>query len=333
MSLRVLYAYAYPIPYSETYARVELTWMRAAGVDVHLWAASNQNVPSYPLNTYETVGGPIEAVIDTFHPDVIHTHRIDTAIGVCKVARARKIPLTIRGHSVDFDESRYRKLGDVARIWLFPHFAELLHDQANIESLPVAYDPKLAFPEEPDARRYVMRTGFGNSNKDVGGFVDVARLCPTIPFELVLTGPYEDYLSAIRKSAPANMCVRDGLTNEDAAEIVRRAWVCLRGHDVNAHPYGMPISIAEALGAGLPVVARSALPTSPSRFGPEKYIGDAGFTYRTKEEAATRVQEIVGWSRERWDEARNRSISRSQAYRTDIVLPRILTVWNELART
>ena len=332
MSLRVLYAYAYPIPYSETYARVELAWMRENGVDVHLWAAKNQNVPSYPLKSYETVGGSIGTVIDSFRPHVIHTHRIDTAESVVAVARARKILLTIRGHSVDFEEARYRKLADVACIWLFPHLAALLRDQANVESLPVAYDPQLAFPEEPDLRRYVVRAGFGNSNKDVGGFVDVAHRLPAVTFELVVTGPYKEYLASIRRSAPPNLHVRDGLSNEDAAAVVRRAWLCLRGHDPNAHPYGMPISIAEALGAGLPIVARAAVPNSPSRFGPEEYIGDAGVVYQTNEEAAARVHEIVNWSREQWEKARTRSITRAQSFRTDVVLPRILTLWRRLAQ-
>jgi len=332
VSLRVLYAYAYPIPYSETYARSELSWMQVNGVDVHLWAEKQQDVPSYPQRSYETVGGSIYGVINEFQPHIVHTHRIDTAVSVARAAYAKNTPLTLRGHSVDFDEARYRGLTDLARIWLFPHFAELFRDQPNIEALPVAYDPNLAFPEEPDDRRYVVRTGFGNSNKDVDGFIEVARMCPDVSFELVLTGPYREYVATLRETATSNVNIRDSLTNEDAVAIVRRAWVCLRGHDPNAHPYGMPISIAEALGAGLPIVARGAVPTSSSRFGPERYIGDAGFTYQTNEEAASRVREIIGWPRARWNAARTQSTAQAQHYRTDVVLPRILSVWRELAQ-
>jgi glycosyltransferase involved in cell wall biosynthesis len=331
VTLRVLYASAYPLPYSESYTRGEIQWMQAQGADVRFWAKSKANAPAYPPEPYVTVTRSIGTVINEFKPHVIHTHRVDTALAAWPHADMRGIPLTVRGHSVDFDEASYRKLTGAARLWLFPHMAALFPDQPNVEALPVAYDPRLYYPEEPDPMRYVVRTGFANANKDIASFNAVARLCPKVPFELVLTGPYQGFMTAIAFEAPNNVRVHRGLTNEEAATIVRKAWVCLRSHDTNAHPYGMPISIAEAMGAGVPVVARAGDPSSPSRFGPEDYVKDAGYCYTTVETGARIVREISGWPRNRWEEARATSYAQAQQYRTDVVLPRMLDTWLGLA--
>jgi hypothetical protein len=331
VTLRVLYASAYPLPYSESYTHTEIRWMQAQGVDVRLWAKSKANAPGYPLAAHETVGGSIGRVIDEFRPHVIHSHRVDSALAALPVAVKYSIPLTVRGHSVDFAESDYRKLTGAARIWLFPHMAVLFPDQPNVEAMTVAYDSTLFYPEEPDPRRYVVRAGFCNTNKDVEGFLAVAKLCPGVAFELVVTGPYREFIEEVERTAPPNVRVHKTLTNEETAAIVRKAWVCLRSHDTTAHAYGMPISIAEAMGAGLRVVARAGDPSSPARFGPEDYIGGAGFVYRTSEAAAWAMRQTVGLSRADWEDARKCSLVRALRYRADVVLPRMLDVWLDLA--
>ena len=86
----------------------------------------------------------------------------------------------------------------------------------------------------------------------------------------------------------------------------------------------MPISIAEALGCGLPVIARS---------GPEArdYIGRSGQFYDTVEEAAQLVQGTIGWSRSEWDWARVAALQDATRYTTDANLPQVLAHWDDLA--
>ena len=86
----------------------------------------------------------------------------------------------------------------------------------------------------------------------------------------------------------------------------------------------MPISIAEALGCGLPVIARS---------GPEArdYIGRSGQFYDTVEEAAQLVQGTIGWSRSEWDWARVAALQDATRYTADANLPQVLAHWGDLA--
>jgi glycosyltransferase involved in cell wall biosynthesis len=331
VTLRVLYVSAYPLPYSESYTHTEIRWMQAQGVDVRLWAKSRANAPGYPLAAHETIGGSVSTVINEFKPHVIHSHRVDSALAVWPTADMRGIPLTIRGHSVDFAERDYRKLTGAARIWLFPHMAVLFPDQPNVEAMPVAYDSTLFYPEEPDPRRYVVRAGFCNTNKDVSGFMAVAQLCPTLAFELIVTGPYREFIEEVEAAAPPNVRMHKTKTNEEAAAIVRKAWVCLRSHDTGAHAYGMPVSIAEAMGAGLPVVVRARDPYGTARFGPEDYVGTAGCLYQTHVEGARFVHEAVGWARARWEKVRTETVMQAARYRADVVLPRMLDTWLDLA--
>ena len=102
------------------------------------------------------------------------------------------------------------------------------------------------------------------------------------------------------------------------------AWVYLRGHDPMAHRYGMPISIAEALGCGLPVIARSTPVT-------HSYIGPGGQFYGTVEEAAQLVQQTIDWSRSEWDKTRVAALAHAAQYTADANLPQVLAHWRDVA--
>ena len=302
-----------------------MDWMRSQKVDVVFWSPEGRKAPGAPVEG-ELQGGTLEAVLAEVQPDIVHTHKIDFAHALPPLP----VPLTVRGHICDFCVPYYESMERAARIWLFPHLAELL-SVPNVEPLPAIYDTKLFFASEPQEPRYVVRLGVGNGYKDIEGFLVVARLCPEIPFVLALTGANpNNYIEHIAERAPPNMTLHRDLSNADAAELMKRAWVCLRSHDVNAHAYGMPVSIAEAMGSGLPIIARAADPDSPSRFGPEDFAGDAGFYYQMHEEAAQLVRQIIEWPRETWNAARLCSLMQAERHRPDKVLPRVLQAWREL---
>lgn len=326
-AVRVLCVDPHPTAHSETYISSEMAWMQRHGVEVGFWAKGGRFAPGPAVRA---VSGPLMQAVVTFRPNVLHfyTHvHPDTVEPFINDLLSTGLPVTIRGHSYGFNVSVYQQLRAVARIWLFPHHAALV-EQENVEPLPVTFDQMLYYPEEPERR--VVRAGAARPGKDVEGFLRVATLCPSVPFVLIVTGADTAYLETVQAQAPANVRVHLHLPHASAAALMRRSWVCLRSHDTLAHAYGMPISIAEAMGSGLPVIARAADPESPSRFGPESYIGDAGFYYETHEEAAQLVRQIIEWPRETWNAARNRSLKQAEKYRPDAVLPRVLQVWNEL---
>jgi len=294
--------------------------MRKRGVEVKLWSELLRHAPGPADAT--SVPGTLSEAVAAFKPHVLHfcAHMSPTDVEpFANKLLETGVPVTIRGHSIGFSVEHYRRLRDVERIWLFPHHAAQI-EQRNIESLSVSYDSALYYPATPG--RSVVRAGAAKAGKDLEGFLRVARLCADVDFTLIVTGSDDDYLHELAVQAPKNVTLHRHVPPAATAALVRQARVCLRGHDIQGHPYGMPISIAEALGAGLPIVARAG--------GPEKYVADAGMFYRTDEEAAAFVSDVMSWPAERWQEARARSLARAQRFDADLVLPRILYVWRHL---
>jgi glycosyltransferase involved in cell wall biosynthesis len=307
----------------------EIAWLRAHNIEIALWTSGPRAAPGPTLGI--ELGGTLTEAVAAFKPDIMHrwTHANPNVERVtAETIGQLGVPFTIRGHSHGFSVPLYRGLKSAARIWLFPHHAELVK-QDNVESLPATYDPALFYPEPP--QEYVVRAGACRPGKDIEGFIRVAVLAPSIKFVLIVTGSNVRYIDAIVQQAPANVTVHVHLPRHEAARIVRRARLCLRSHDTRGHTYGMPVSIVEALGAGLPVIARRADRAEAARFGPETFIGDAGLLYQTEEEAAQLVQEVFSWPVEQYREARKRALARASGWRTDLILPRIQAVWRELA--
>jgi hypothetical protein len=322
-----------PTAHSETYISEEMSWMQRHGVEIGFWAARERYAPGpTDYETYEVKGTLAEAN-ETFRPDVMniysHVHPAEVE-ELAHKALALGVPLTIRGHSFGFNVAVCRRLRAAARLWLFPHHAKLI-DQENVEPLTVTYDPSLYFPEEPASARYVVRAATARPGKDLEGFLRLASMCPSIPFVLIVTSGDTGYLASLAVQAPSNASLYFNLDMTASAAIVRKGWVCLRSHDLDSHAYGMPVSIVEAMGAGLPIIARSGDPDSAARFGPESYVGDAGLYYRTDDEAVKLVQEVIEWSRDRWNQARSVALKQADQYRADVVLPRMLEVWRSLA--
>lgn len=336
--LRVLVASLHPVPYCETYIRSEIDWLELQDVEFSWWAQCPATQRGYPSPEHALVGGLVSAAVERFKPDLVHVFKLNTAADVLAEGINKKLPVTVRGHSIDFSVPRVRLLKAASRVWLFPHHAAWVCDQQNVEVLPVAYDPQRHYPLTASATSspYVVRAAYGAPwGKGLDEFVEIARLCPDTVFKLAVVPvglpEHDRMLSELLNTAPRNVVVSFNLTNEDAAALVRKAKVCLRGHDPNSHAYGMPISIAEAMGAGLPIIARAGDEDTAAQLGPESFIGDAGFFYKTIEEGANLVREIMAWSPELYESHRQRRVlPRARLYRNDVVLPRVLDVWRSL---
>jgi glycosyltransferase involved in cell wall biosynthesis len=309
----------------------DLDWLAAHGVEFAWWTQIERIPAGDVLPKRLIVGGRVEDAIDRFKPDLIHVFKIPPAHVVLPVAIEHKLSMTVRVHSIDFSVPGVHALAKADRVWVYPEHTKWF-TQPNVEALPVAYDPTYFFPDANASVPYVVRAGSGAPGKGLEEFVEIAKLCPDIPFVLIVTRTkHEEYLRSVFASATNNLFVHWDLSNTASANLVRRARVCLRGHDPHSHTYGMPISIVEALGAGLPVIARAGDEDTAAQTGPEELLGDAGFFYHTAEEGADLVREIMAWSPELYQRHREiRALPRARLFRNDVVLPRVLAVWQEL---
>jgi glycosyltransferase involved in cell wall biosynthesis len=331
--LRVLYAVAHPLPFSESYIYNEIEWMERAGVEIALWARHPRLAAGDPRHSRRYwVGEPheIHNAICAFKPGVVHAHPLFIAEMVADEVEYARLPLTARGH-VGFggrekeDIQAIREFASrevVSGIWAFPHIAaDVAHPK--VKALPACYASERFLPGEPSESRYVLRIGTALPGKGWEEFLEVARRCQTIPFVAALAVPDKAYADELVTGAPESLRLYLDLQREACVKLMQGAWIYLRGHDIKSHRYGMPISIAEALGCGLPVIARSV---------PEArdYIGRSGQFYDTVEEATLLVQETIAWSRSKWEQTRVIAVEDAKRYGTHANLPRVLAHWREL---
>jgi glycosyltransferase involved in cell wall biosynthesis len=273
---------------------------------------------------------PLRVMYAVFHPlpvsesyirneiEWMERHGVQIAIW----ARYPRLAAALRILGVNTGWAASRRV--VSRIWAFPHFsADVAHPK--VQPLPPCYASEHFFPGEPDeSARQILRAGTALPGKGWEEFLEIARQCPEIRFAAALAVPDTRYADALVAAAPSNIRFYRDLQRDECAELMRSSWACLRAHDPASHRYGMPISIAEALGCGLPVIARRA----PEA---EAYIGAAGTYYSTLEESIAIVRDIVSWSRARWESARTLALSQARLYTADANLPRVLAHWREIA--
>jgi hypothetical protein len=298
--------------------------MRRSGVEVFM-LAHKPHGSDHPMPIAEDHlqwDGKIEDAARRFNVDIVHAHWLYTLewFHLRELAEL-PLPVTVRGHSFDFSVERVSLVASfdsVKRIWLFPHFAALT-TSPKIRPLNACYAPSVFRPTgNPNGK--VMRATAGVANKGIDGFLEVARLCPEVPFELITTRALGDmtYPDTIATNAPPNLRVRVNLQREEVATSFANGSWYLRGHDPGNHPFGMPVSIAEAMGCGMTPI----LPDVPAAHA---YAGEAAYYYRNAEEAADVIKNKPS--------RRQAAIERAELYTTDVVLPEILTEWRNITKT
>ena len=124
--------------------------------------------------------------------------------------------------------------------------------------------------------------------------------------------------------------MRINLPTESVARLMREAGLYL--HTFGFHqPFGMPMSIGEAMASGAYVLAR---PCEGSR----EYLGNVGAFYDSVQEAAAFIRDTTTWSDARWSEARWSEAAREAAewaydrHADRRVLRALLEDWQVLAQ-
>lgn len=311
---------------SESYIEAEIQFLRRKGIAVAVWS-DKVGSPGAP-ELVDVFRGTVTDAIAKWKPDVFHAHYLTFAGWAFDQARNAGVPCTVRGHSFDHGVDRARALAqrpEIKRIWLFPHFArQVAHPK--VFALPVAYDSTLYKPGEKKIRRWVYRTAAGKPKKGLEDFFVINSLCADFQFELTANNVLGDeaYLPYLEKTAKENgVEFSKDISREVAVEKMKRAGIYLDTSDPSGHPFGMPISIAEALATGCYVLAREAP-------GLDEYLGNAGATYRTVSDAQGLILGTRTWTEEMWKDVTERAILQATFFADEAVLPAEIQFWESL---
>lgn len=319
--MRILYIlWNYP-QLSETYIEAEMAFAARNGFQVEVWSTAVQTA-GVPENFKAHRGTLAQAVAD-FKPHLIHIHYLPVADRYLP-EMPHGIPVTVRAHSFDWSDALCMKvLADrrVRRVYAFPHFTELLRNE-KLMALPVAYAAD-RFPEAASKdRKMVLRLAAGLPNKGLADFVVASRGLPRHRFVLAVAvaGISRDYPAKIREEGHGSVDVRIDVPWGEAAALTGRAGIYMDTSDPGGHPFGMPISIAEAMSTGSLVLARR----SPEAVA---YCGDAALYYSNPSVAIELIQSTEAWTDMEWATARDRSVARARLFADSSVLPKLLEAW------
>jgi glycosyltransferase involved in cell wall biosynthesis len=263
----------------------------------------------------------------------VHVHWLDEALRLRETIAAAGLPITVRGHGFDFTPERLAVLEAdpaVRGIYLFPQFVPRgVRADGKVRALAAAFDPSRYRPGTTKDPRLVVRAAAGLPTKDLEAFVRIAGRCPQHRFVLAVARAthfetFPEHLREVNAAHGNPVDLRVDLQHDEVAALVGEAGICLHTHGLVA-PYGMPVSIAEAMATGAYVVARAC----PAAAG---YVGDAGTCWQTDEEAAERIRDTESWDDGRWAAARLASIERAFARHADLrVLRPLVDQWLALA--
>jgi hypothetical protein len=329
--MKVLYVLAYYPQNSEAYVDAEMSYVIGRGINVAVWSpragyGDKPRVQVYRDSLAEAIGA--------FRPDVIHIHHMTTAAYYLD-----QLPdngsTTIRAHSFDWDDALAARLigsSKVRRIFAFPHLARRAND-VEIEPMPVAYDPSLYY-RSPKDRNLVVRVSAGLPTKRLEDFIDVgnqlakfARFTLAMNMVVGLESTVVEKMRALNQLQGGQVKILTNLSRADVSALVRDAGIYVSTYDEKSHPFGMPISIAEAQATGAVVLVRDGDPAIP---GVAEYLGPEGIRYLSPVGAAGVIRSILDWKDADWKDAADSACRNAERFRSDVVLPRLVEEWNRI---
>jgi len=330
LPIRVLYALWHYPHLSESYVRWEIRAVRSLGVEVEVWAEERATAP-YPSEVPYHFG-ELEKVVADFQPHLIHSHWLRQPRRITAL-REIGLPVTVRGHSFDGSRKKVVKaLRDpmVRAAFPFPQYVPRRPWlRRRVLGIPAGFDPSTHSPGENKDHRLVVRTGVALPTKDYRTFFEVALRCPDHRFVLALCVAFKaehcvDETVELNRALGEPAEIRHDLQHEEVAALQRQAGIYLHTTRPD-EPFGMPISIAEAMASGCYVIGRD-LPHS------RRYVGPAGAAYSSVAEAAALVKQTLSWSNDDWTAASKRSVDRAfgNFVSTDVFAPMVAR-WREIA--
>ncbi len=333
--LRVLYVIDHFPQISESYVYQEIDYMQRNNVHIEVWSSGE---PTSPYSTDVPVHyGNLSDAIKKSQPDLVHAHWLNIGINYVNEIYEAGLPMTVRGHGFEFSIDHLEKLNHhstVHHIYSYPHFQQKVAHLKKIKPLSSCFNPHFYFPTQNKDKKLIVRVAAGLRSKDLYSFINIAKQCKKHRFVLAVVrctgdaGRHVDEIIQYNKQQGNPVELYINKLPAEAAALVREAGIYFHTHlpvDRGGAPFGMPISIAESMATGAYVIGRYCEPF-------ENYIGNAGKTYKSENEAIKLIHETLHWSNQQWHDAQQKSIDRAyQYYLDDRVLPTLLNDWLTIA--
>ena len=232
--MRVLYAAANHPQLSEGYLESEIKFVEQAGIEVAVWTKRPPGAP-YPI-TRKVYDGELSKAESDFKPDIVHFHWLTFAKEHLAEVNS---PVTVRGHSFDYDVKRINNLCEsekVKRLFLFPHQAETVNN-AKVTPLKVGYDSSRYSLELNKNRRQVVRCCAARPMKGLFDFISVAKLCPDFEFNLCVAevsgaASFIPNLNDFAKKENSPVKIRVSVQPDEMTSLMRTSGIHLHSLDL-----------------------------------------------------------------------------------------------------
>lgn len=335
--MRVLYVlWTFP-QLSQTYIKNEIEAL-ADDYDIDVVALKKPNLPYETRQSYSTepkLSGIVDK-IRAFRPHVLHTHWLNMAPVMERLAKKTGIPYTIRAHSFDIlgRAERYSR-ADAFLKWLKgkPNFRGFAPEhvvnnlnapwclgaltypfaRTRLEEAGVAPDkivdcfPVIAYRRFHDTSPNgdgVMNLGACIPKKRMEDFVDLGRMVASRHFDLYSIGYQTKTIVAYNHEKGDPIDIIPTLEPDRMpAEYKKHQWLVYTA-DRAYNTVGWPMAVAEAQAAGVGVCVPNIRPDL------QDYVGGAGYVYDSLDQVARIIREPVpGEIRERgFEQARKSDI-------------------------
>ncbi len=300
---------------SETYIKTELEVLEADyDVRVVTFGDSNLRYANHlPYTVVKVRGntmheeiddehGDLWQAIESFRPDILHTHYLHNVPIVGEMAERAGIPFTVRAHSYDVMARNFRHhvgdgrpspgasvhktvswvnreecLGVLTFPYTLPAFREAgVREEKLVSCYPVVNFS--AFYDRGDNGRGMLNVEPCLPKKAVTDFIDVARVMPGHRFSLYGMGHQLAKVTAYNESlgSPAVMCPTVE-PEEMPAVYKQHHWLIYTASFKNGN-VGWPVAVFEAQAAGLGVCVANVHPHVVDQ------LGGAGFVYDSVED-------------------------------------------------
>jgi hypothetical protein len=321
--MKILYAVANHPQLSEGYVESEIRFAEQSGIEVAVWSKRPPGAP-YPI-TRKVYEGELSAAESDFKPDFVHFHWLTFAAG--NLAEVNT-PVTIRGHSFDYDVNRINKLcalEKVKGIFLFPHQAATV-SHAKVIPMKVGYDSSRYSLELNKNRRQVVRCCAARPMKGLFDFISVAKLCPDFDFNLCVAeiagaGSFVPNLNEFKDKENSPAKIKVSVQPDEMTRLMRTSGIHLHSLDLPQN-VGMCISVAEGMACGNYTIVRDTVPLT-------QMIAGVGNTYNTVAEAAKFVNDTKSWDDKKWKDVADSTALQALQFADFNVFPTLIQKWNE----
>jgi hypothetical protein len=274
---------------SETYVADELAALSAQGARLGFVRI---NKPVAPMQVEAPVWTDLETGVREFEPDVIVMHWIGVAHMLADRLTALNIPYAVRSHGFDTDRGAVeRVLADplCLGVWAYPTVKQGFPGTHALPLLLTSHD-RIPAPEPGRVRDLVLTSSAGLPKKDFDLLFDAMDQLPGVERRIVVaaTEQFEQLPGELFErcgSRPDPPLVQVNLPRDDVFGLLGRT--ALHVYTLRPDsPFGMPMSVAEALCAGASV----CLPDRPEA---RAYAGPGARFYTTADDIARHAREVL----------------------------------------